>query len=905
VRDEQNNTLTAHHAQAAFFSRQVYIYVLTVNDMSVKKPKKKSSDSDAQCTPAGGAPETGGDSAGCRQEALADSEQIFRSVAEAASDAIIIVTQQGAIYFWNDAARHIFGYTAAEVLGRPVIIIVPVRLRAFDITARESRFGSGQQSVVGQAVESVCVRKSGEEFFVEVSQYVWKRGDETFGTAIIRDISERKKAEVQLTEANETLRAREEELTALNEELTASLQQLKAGEHTIKESEERFRAIAEHLNDAMTITDSAGKILYINKAAETMFGYTRKEALGQDSTLFIPQRLYQAHDTSKDAFLAIEPRREFGTTIESLAVRKDGTEFPVDFAFSFWEIDGEMFFAGLTRDITERKRAEANLRSAYEVLRSREEELEATNEELLAQEEQLRHTNTELRESQKELQRLAAAVEQATEGIAITDLEGTFLYANPAFEQITGYTREKIIGTTLALFRPEDLDREAFSQQNTTIAAGKPWQGKLRIKVRDERTLDIDMTISPIKDTGGTIKNCVAVIRDITMDLQIERQLQQTQKMETIGTLAGGIAHDFNNILSAIMGYAEMSLARVAQEDRMHEYLQQILKASNRAKDLVKQILMFSRKHDQEKMPVQIDTVITDALKFLRASIPTTIEIRFTIKEPGGIIMANQVQMHQVLMNLCTNAAQAMAATGGVLSLELSTVILGDRDVPYYGDVLPGEYFKLSVSDTGEGIAPAVIDRIFEPFFTTKAPGKGTGMGLAVVHGIVKNHGGTITVNSVPGAETSFHVLLPKITTDIQKRHETEQTVPTGTGSILLVDDDETLINLGTDMLMQLGYSVVSAPGSLEALEAFEKNPDAFDLIITDQTMPHMTGYDLARKILDIRPAMPVILCTGYNENISEEKAGRLGIKAFIMKPVNLQEIAVTIRRVLGNTHNR
>jgi signal transduction histidine kinase/ActR/RegA family two-component response regulator len=379
-----------------------------------------------------------------------------------------------------------------------------------------------------------------------------------------------------------------------------------------------------------------------------------------------------------------------------------------------------------------------------------------------------------------------------------------------------------------------------------------------------------------------------------------ERQLQQVLKIQAIGTLAGGIAHDFNNILFPIVGYTELTMDEVSQDSVAHKNLEEILKAANRAKDLVQQILTFSRQSDQERKPVKVQYIIKEAIRLLRASIPASIEIIFQIDEHCGPIKGDATQIHQVIMNLCTNAYQAMQEKGGKLEIKLTEVDIGYEETIEKIGMQPGKHVQLSVTDEGCGMDQSVLDRIFEPYYTTKEQGKGTGLGLSVIHGIVKNHGGDITVSSTPGNGTNFKVYLPMIDeVDIAIRPEPNTAAVTGNERILLVDDEEQIVAMEQKMLENLGYQVTARTDSTEALEVFAKQPQDFDLVITDMTMPHMTGDQLAQKLLDIKPSLPVILCTGFNEVITEDKALSLGIQRFVMKPVVKNELATTIRTVL------
>jgi two-component system cell cycle sensor histidine kinase/response regulator CckA len=384
---------------------------------------------------------------------------------------------------------------------------------------------------------------------------------------------------------------------------------------------------------------------------------------------------------------------------------------------------------------------------------------------------------------------------------------------------------------------------------------------------------------------------------------KIASRLRQAQKMESIGTLAGGIAHDFNNILSAIMGYSEMTLYNLSTDSKAKANLEHVLQASNRAKDLVNQILAFSRQSEQTRKPVQIAPLVKETLKLMRASLPTTIEIRDGIKQEGALVEADPTQIHQVLMNLCTNASDAMREKGGVLEVNLDRLNLDDTQTALsYPDLNPGIYELLSVSDTGNGMDEATLERIFDPYFTTKKPGKGTGMGLAMAHGIVKSHGGGITVHSEVGKGTTFQVLLPSIDGVPKTEEAVLKPLPTGEERILFVDDEAALVDLGKQMLEHLGYTVEAKTSSIEALETFRGRPNDFDLIVTDKTMPNLTGFDLGKECKKIRPDIPIILCTGFSESTLLLRAGSMGISEIIMKPLLMRDMAEIVRKVLDDS---
>jgi len=399
----------------------------------------------------------------------------------------------------------------------------------------------------------------------------------------------------------------------------------------------------------------------------------------------------------------------------------------------------------------------------------------------------------------------------------------------------------------------------------------------------------------------GKLISLVGVIADITKQKALEDQLRQAQRLESIGTLAGGIAHDFNNILYPLLGFAELLKEDLPTDSPLQEHIDEILRATLRSKDLVKQILVFSRKGDQDKKPIKLHPIVKEALKLLRSSIPTTIDIQQDIDSDCGVVIADPTQIHQIVMNLATNAYHAMEVTGGRLKVSLKQVELVPKANPSVIQALtPGKYALLTVTDTGAGIEKAILDKIFEPYFTTKGVGKGTGLGLSVVQGIAKTHKGDILIDSTPGKGTKVCVYLPIMErTAENKGIEDTETLLGGTEKILLIDDETPIIRVEQHMLEKQGYQVTSRMSSLEALTIFKADPTAFDLILTDMTMPNMTGIQLAEKLISIRPDIPIILCTGYNEKITEEKAKSIGIKRFLMKPVDKSEMARMVRKVL------
>jgi len=487
--------------------------------------------------------------------------------------------------------------------------------------------------------------------------------------------------------------------------------------------------------------------------------------------------------------------------------------------------------------------------------------------------------------------------------LCVADLRGYFRYLNPAFEKTLGFSTEALLSKPyLDYVHPDDRELTvAAAEQLTTGDAIVDFENRYRCKDGSYKWLK--WSYMPDLKQGLVY----AVARDVTGEKaerrnreQLEAQLQQAQKMEAIGTLAGGIAHDFNNILTAVIGYTEIAMSDSDADSIQYKNLLQVLKAGERAKDLVHQILTFSRHSEQEMKPVCVKLIAQETAKLLRATLPSSIEIKNGIQSDAAVL-ADPTQIHQVLMNICTNASHAMQEAGGVLEILLDDVVLDAGFANKHPDLRSERYIKLTVSDTGHGIPAELLERIYDPFFTTKDKGEGTGMGLAVVHGIVKIHGGAITVQSTPGKGSAFCIYLPVIERDLILETFADYSIPKGTERILFIDDEPAIVNMSRQALRTLGYDVVGKMSSVEALALFEEQKDRFDLVITDLTMPLMTGENLAKQLLNIRPDIPIILSTGFSAKMDEKKAMALGIRAFISKPVSIREIAETIRAVLDH----
>ena len=511
-----------------------------------------------------------------------------------------------------------------------------------------------------------------------------------------------------------------------------------------------------------------------------------------------------------------------------------------------------------------------------------------------------------LEEQQARFQHLVEHVQEVF-WIALPD-HSQLLYMSPRYEAVWGRSCVSLFDHAHHLWdavHPQDQEYVL-----TRIAEGKVtgFQAEFRIIRPDQSVRFIRAQTFPIRNDFGEVVRMAGVAEDMTEQKRVqdtlvksERQFRQSSRMEAIGTLAGGIAHDFNNILTAILGYTELGLASVPKDSRTQRNLQEVLTAGHRAKHLVLQILAFSRQSGQAKRPTPIHTVIQEALKLLRATIPSTIEIRDSLMTQASVL-ADPTQLHQVVINLCTNAEYAMRETGSLLEITLADFEVTEENVRSVSGLRIGPHVRLTIQDNGTGMSSDVLERMFDPFFTTKPIGEGSGMGLSVVHGIVANHGGALMVDSQRGKGTKIEVYLPAIPAPVWDGAGDQGTIPLGKETILFVDDEETIVRLGKELLEQLGYTIEVQTNSLEALNVFRHDPQRFDLVITDQTMPGLTGEALSRELLRIRPELPIILCTGFSHIMTAEKAKALGIQAYLMKPLAIRDLAPIVRHVLDKT---
>lgn len=510
---------------------------------------------------------------------------------------------------------------------------------------------------------------------------------------------------------------------------------------------------------------------------------------------------------------------------------------------------------------------------------------------------------TQYLKNESEKNRLMAAIEQTSESVVISDINSNFQYVNPAFEKTSGYTREEVVGKNLNILKSGAHDEFYYKNMWETLLSKQVWRGRLTNKRKNGSLYKEDVVISPVIDTAGDIVNFVALKRDITREEQLELQLQQAMKMEALGTLAGGIAHDFNNILSAMIGYGEIALGKIDLNHPARNDLQQVLAGGDRAVDLVKQILTFSRRETHGNFSVcKIQHIVKEVVKLLRPSLPPTIKLLHTIDDSCRSIYGDPSQLYQVIMNLCTNARQAIDDAHGTIEINLQEIGINSDTNKNKGE--NGSYLSLEIRDTGCGMEQDHIAKIFDPFFTTKKKEQGTGLGLAVVHGIIKKHKGEIHVESEPGKGTTFNIYLSIDGRSLAGEKSSSPPPLGGSERIMIVDDEPSVVHVLAVSLKKVGYQVLTFNDSIAAVQHFRENPYCCDLVITDMLMPNMTGVELSREFLSIRKNLPIVMLTGYSENLDPEKALRLGIKEYLLKPVKSKDLRGIIRKVLEHgTH--
>jgi PAS domain S-box-containing protein len=777
------------------------------------------------------------------EQALRDSETKLRAIAESARDAILMMDTGGLITYWNPAAELIFGYTKEEVAGKNLHeLLAPQRYHEAHKAAFPRFVETGQgEATAKKTLELMARRKDGAEIPVELSlSAVFLNGWQAVG--LLRDITERKRAE-----------------------------------EAIIQSQQQLADIIDFLPDATFVIDRDGKVIAWNRAMQEMMGIGAAAMLGMGgyeyALPFYGERrpilidlVLKQNEEIEAKYLTLERNGSVLAARSYIPDLRGREAYLFGTASALYDSRGNVVGAiESIRDITGQKRMEEAVRRAEEKYRD--------------------------------------IFENSVTGIFQTSPEGRILSVNFSIASMLGYDSPEDMLDSLSDVRQLYARPERRSEMLRLIEE-HGWVRDFEVEYfrKDKSVIWVSLNIRAVRNATGEIAYLEGTVSDITDGKLLRVQLDQAQKMEAIGTLAGGIAHDFNNILAPIIGYTELSLNIASEDSKLGHNLKQVLLSANRAKDLVRQILTFSRKTEPGNKPVQVSLIVKEVLKLLRSSLPSTIDISQFLHPDAfdSTTMADPTQIHQVLMNLCTNAAHAMHAKGGKLSITLENVKIGRRAGRGTPDIEPGPYLRLSVTDTGHGMSEAVSKRIFDPYFTTKGPNEGTGLGLAVVYGIVKNLSGAIAVSSEPGKGSTFDVYFPRIQMIQTPLADPSEFLPTGYGAVLAVDDEKFIVDMVKEMLETLGYVTIPRYSSTDALAAFKARPESFDLVITDMTMPHMTGIDLAREILTIRPRIPIILCTGFSETVDEQEIKEMGIRELLMKPVSMRDLALAVHDILA-----
>ena len=779
------------------------------------------------------------------EEVLEQSRERFRLLAEATFEGIAL-TEKGRFLEVNDQFADMLCYRKEELIGTDVesLVLPGDRLRVM------KNILDGHDSFI----EHRSVRKDGSVITVEARGKPFIYDGRPVRMTAVRDVTERRLAEKAMRETEELL------------SIATAAAELGIHDYDVLSGAIRW----DRRTREIWGVDSDEPINYATFTA----------GLHPEDLAATQAAVEKALDPAGDGRYYAEYR---------VISRRDGV-------MRWIAATGQVFFengraerlAGTVQDITERKHFEDALESARDALELRVQE--RTSE--------LRKSEEVAKEQKREIE---AYYQAAPIGLCVLDTDLRYLRINERLAEINGVPARDHIGRTVHEIVPW-LGDEAERICRRILETGEPvtnmeLTGTTRAEPGAQRIWVAGWY--PLKDPGGKVAAISVVVEEVTRQRKLEEQLRQSQKMEAIGTLAGGIAHDFNNILAAILGFTEMAIDDVPDRPLVTRNLQNVLKSAMRARELVKQILAFSRKTGVERSPLSVTPVVKETVQFLRASIPATIEIKVSARAASDTVLASPVEIQQVLMNLATNASYAMQETGGTMEVSLTDIDF-EPDSPVIGEgVVPGEYLRLMVRDTGTGMTPEVMKRVFEPFFTTREVGKGTGMGLAVVYGIVKDLQGTVAVESEPGTGSIFRVFLPKVKTGPGVETGKADRITGGDEKILFVDDEEMLVEWGRSTLERLGYRVTAVMDSIEALDLFSADPSFFDLVITDQAMSKMDGSQLARELLRIRSDIPIILCTGHSETTTAEKAEEIGIREFLLKPLTRQELADAVRRLL------
>jgi PAS domain S-box-containing protein len=754
-----------------------------------------------------------------REASARRGEERFHAVIRSIPMALITFDLQGCITSWNLAAEETFGWKADEVIGKPSPVVPRELEQEHNDLLRNAIAGK-----VSPGIETTRVDREGRAVAARLSTapIYDEEGKLTGVMRVVEDISEQKRIA-----------------------------------KAVERDEARLSSIIDTAMDAVITVGEQQHITLFNPAAERMFGCTASDALGQPLDRFIPRRFRGAHGEHVRRFGSTDvTRRKMGELGSIYGLRANGEEFSIEASISHSQVGGEKLFTVILRDITERKRAEEELRQSASLL--------------------------------------------DLTPVLVRDMDNRIVLWTRGAEAIYGYSKTEAMGRMSHELLKTEFPMLLEKIEQMLMEEGS-WEGELLHLTRNANRVYVASKWVLYYDDRGKPFRILEVNADITDRKRAESMQLRSQKLESLGTLAGGIAHDFNNVLLAINGNTKLAIADLPADHPVQLSLSEIAKAGARAADLVQRILGFSRPQEQKREIYQLQPIVEEGLKLVRATLPALIEIQTNFRPGLPPVSVDSTQIHQVIVNLATNAAHAIGDRPGVIEVRLDAVELDDRDTNRAPGLHPGRYVRLYVGDTGCGMTRETLDRIFDPFFTTKPVGQGTGLGLSVVHGIVRGHDGAITVYSQPGQGTAFHLYFPASQQAAVMAPQVGETVRpvAGTGykgHILYVDDEEGLVLLSTRMLERLGYNVTGFVDAQEAIREFTRQPSAFDAVVTDLAMPRLSGFDLARELLRLRPDVPVIMTSGYVRPEEQETAKQIGIRAVLLKPSTINEL----ERVLG-----
>lgn len=791
------------------------------------------------------------------EQRLKESEQHLESIIQGSPIPMFVIAKDHRITHWNKALEELSQVRADEMIGNNTSwqAFYPLARPSMSDLLVDENFETIPEWYQGKCNKSKLIRDAFEaiDFFPKLGrQGKWLH----FTAAAIRN------SRGEMFGAVETL-----------EDITDR----KLAEEAFFEAQQQLANIVDFLPDATFVIDNQGIVIAWNRSMEELTGFKASSMLGKGDYEYALPFYGKRRPILID--LALGPQEE--VEAKYLNLDRKGSVLAGE-SYTQQLPGGGYYLFGMASVLRDSK---GNIVGAIESIRDITER-KGMEEALADAEEKYR-----------------SIFENAVDGIFQTTPVDRILSANPAFARILRYdSPEEMIATVTDISKQLYVEPERCTELFRLVEKeGVVREFEARFYRKDKSIAWITLNARAVHDENGSILYLEGIVQDITDRKALETRLLQAQKMDAIGTLAGGIAHDFNNLLVPIVGYTELALNKTFQDDRMRNNLQQVLTSALRAKDLVQQILTFSRQTEQERKPIQMSSLVQEALMLIRASLPSTIEIQHHIPSDAAssMVMADPTQMHQVLMNLCANAGHAMSKRGGVLTVELSNEEIDPFSDRQDRELETGLYLRISVRDTGHGMDISTAKRIFDPYFTTKKSGEGTGLGLAVVYSIVKNYEGAILVDSEPGKGSTFHVYLPRVAAISPAHAEMATTLPMGRGRILAVDDDTMILELERQLFEELGYDVVAKSSSTEALELFRQQPDQFDLVFTDHTMPQMTGLDLARELFRIKPDIPIVLCSGFSDLIAIKRAQEIGIKTIVPKPLIIKNVAEILSNIL------